>query len=409
MPLEAMLEQLPPITGIRWFNLVALIITPAFVIYGTFIGVPCNPKTAMFSVFYFMFTMIDVSGYHRLWSHRSYNASLPLRLFLILGGSSAVQGSCHWWARSHRLHHRYTDTNFDPYNSKRGLFWTHVGWIIFRTSTSPSTVDVSDLRNSKLVMWQHRYYFILALILGVILPSAVPGLFWDDWMGGFTYAAMMRLTVAHHSVFSVNSIAHWLGETPYDDRHTPRDHLLTAIVTLGEGYHNFHHQFPMDYRNAFRWYQFDPTKWFIALCSSFGLASNLRVFPSNEVEKSALIMKLRGLKGLQDSLEWPKKQEELPVVTWETFQKESNERNLILVSGFIHDVTGFLTSHPGGAKVLEKARGKDSTSAFFGGIYPHSNAAHNLLAMKRVGILNGGVEVVSEEHISPSERLRIIK
>ena len=87
---------------------------------------------------------------------------------------------------------------------------------------------------------------------------------------------------------------------------------------MGEGYHNFHHQFPMDYRNAFLWYQYDPTKWFIALCGWLRLATNLRVFPSNEIEKGALSMKLKFLKELQDALEWPVAPEKLPVVSWET-------------------------------------------------------------------------------------------
>jgi stearoyl-CoA desaturase (delta-9 desaturase) len=68
-----------------------------------------------------------------------------------------------------------------------------------------------------------------------------------------------------------------LGETPFDDKHTPRDHFTTALVTIGEGYHNFHHQFPMDYRNAIKWYQYDPTKWFIWACQQLGLASHLKV------------------------------------------------------------------------------------------------------------------------------------
>jgi stearoyl-CoA desaturase (delta-9 desaturase) len=79
------------------------------------------------------------------------------------------------------------------------------------------------------------------------------------------------------STFCVNSLAHWLGDTPFDDKHTPRDHLVTALVTIGEGYHNFHHQFPMDYRNAIKWYQYDPTKWFIWVCQQLGLASHLKV------------------------------------------------------------------------------------------------------------------------------------
>lgn len=122
------------------------------------------------------------------------------------------------------------------------------------------------------------------------------------------------------STFCINSVAHWIGTTPYDDVQTPRDHFLSALLTMGEGYHNFHHQFPMDYRNAYLWYQYDPTKWFIALCGKIGLASHLRVFPSNEIAKCQLAMKLKDLKQLQDSIEWPTSVDKLPVVTWETCQ-----------------------------------------------------------------------------------------
>lgn len=307
----------------------------------------------------------------------------------------------------HRSHHRYVDTDRDPYNSKRGLLWTHLGWMLFKTDHRAGSADSSDLRNNWLVMWQHRWYFLLSLVWGFMIPTVIPGYFWGDWKGGVCFSGALRMTMAHHSVFCVNSIAHWLGDAPYDDRHTPRDHLVTAILTLGEGYHNFHHQFPMDYRNAYLWYQFDPTKWFIKACSLLGLANHLKVFPSNEVEKSAFTMKLKDLKSIQDSIKWPCSIDELPVVTWETFQKESRTKNLVLFSGFIHDVTDFVEVHPGGKAILQNACGMDITAAFFGGIYEHSSAAHNLLAMKRVGILNGGVESTMDGHIPPSQILCI--
>ena len=120
------------------------------------------------------------------------------------------------------------------------------------------------------------------------------------------------------STFAVNSLAHWLGESTFDDKHTPRDHLVTAFVTLGEGYHNFHHQFPMDYRNAVKWYQWDPTKWFIAVCNKLGLASHLRVFPEQEIDKGRLTMQLKKLKARQDTLEWPMDSNDLPVINWES-------------------------------------------------------------------------------------------
>lgn len=131
------------------------------------------------------------------------------------------------------------------------------------------------------------------------------------------------------------------------------------------------------------------------------------MFPSNEIEKGALTMKLKALKDVQDSLEWPVPSDELPVVTWETFQAESKSRTLLLVSGFIHDASEFLDNHPGGRALLASNTGKDMTAAFFGGVYSHSHAAHNLLAMMRVGILNGGVEMPLEKVVPPSQLLLI--
>ncbi|KAF8880548.1 hypothetical protein BD779DRAFT_1612729 [Infundibulicybe gibba] len=393
----------PPTTGIRWFNLCILTFTPAVACYGL-VYIPYWKKTIVFAAAYYIFSML---GYHRLWSHRSYNASKALQYFLLFGGTSAVQGSCLWWARAHRSHHRHTDTNLDPYNANRGLLWTHIGWMIFTTNLRSGSADISDLKSDSLIQWQHRWYFCLLIIFGYLLPALIPGIIWNDWMGGLCFSAALRLTVAHHSTFCINSIAHYLGSASYDDELTPRDHLLSAILTMGEGYHNFHHQFPMDYRNAFLWYQYDPTKWFIALCKILGLATHLRVFSENEIKKGALTMKLKQLQQVQESLDWPTPAEKLPIVTWDTFQRESAHQVLILVSGFIHDASLFVDEHPGGREILAKNSGSDMTPSFFGGVYAHSNAAHNLLSMMRVGILDGGVERPIRQSVPPAQRLYV--
>ncbi len=111
---------------------------------------------------------------------------------------------------------------------------------------------------------------------------------------------------------------------------TPRDHFFTALVTVGEGYHNFHHQFPMDYRNAVQWYQFDPTKWFIGTMSKLGLASHLKTFPDNEVKKGRLAMQLQKAHELGQQLEWPKSSAHLPVISWDDFVEESKTRPSLL-------------------------------------------------------------------------------
>jgi stearoyl-CoA desaturase (delta-9 desaturase) len=206
-------------------------------------------------------------------------------------------------------------------------------------------------------------------------------------------------------------LAHYLGDTPFDDKHTPRDHFFTALVTIGEGYHNFHHQFPMDYRNAIKWYQYDPTKWFIVSMQFLGLASHLKAFPENEVAKGQLTMELKRLKEKTDSIEWPASSNDLPVISWSSFQEQAKTRPLVLISGFIHDVSSFMEEHPGGIHLIKKNLGKDGTTAFFGGVYDHSNAAHNLLAMMRVGVLHGGLELESEKEKAtpPSQKLVIVE
>ncbi|KAG8704379.1 listerin E3 ubiquitin protein ligase 1 [Ceratobasidium sp. 395] len=164
----------------------------------------------------------------------------------------------------------------------------------------------------------------------------------------------------------------------------------------------------MDYRNAIRWYQYDPTKWFITVMSWFGLASHLKVFPDNEVQKGQMTMELKRIKTRSEQLQWPKSSNDLPVIGWDEFQSLAKERNLVLISGFIHDISSFIDEHPGGKHLLSKNIGKDATTAFFGGVYDHSNAAHNLLAMMRVGVLHGGLELESEKAVPPSQKLRVV-
>ncbi|KAH9952463.1 delta9-fatty acid desaturase [Russula dissimulans] len=413
-------KPLPPVTWGNWWkelnylSLTILSLSPSIALYGAF-TTKLRWETAIFSVFYYFVTALGITaGYHRLWAHRSYNASKPLQYFLAAAGAGAMEGSIKWWSRGHRAHHRYTDTELDPYNAHRGLLWSHIGWMIVKPRRKPGVADVSDLSKNEVVRWQHRWYVWLIILMGLGLPTVIPGLLWGDWRGGYVYAGAARLVFVHHSTFCVNSLAHSLGDAPFDDKHTPRDHVVTAIVTLGEGYHNFHHQFPSDFRNAIRWYQYDPTKWFIAVCSWLGLASHLKVFSDNEVKKGQLTMQLKRLRETQDGLLWPQESTDLPVISWQSFQEQSQKRPLVLIAGYIHDVSTFIDEHPGGRHLLVKNIGKDASTAFFGGVYDHSNAAHNsgtqLLSMMRVGILHGGApHGLEDKAVPPSQRLRVAR
>ena len=213
-------------------------------------------------------------GYHRLWSHRSYRACLALRYFLACAGAGQFQWSILWWTRHHRAHHRYLDSDQDPYNARRGLLYSHIGWLIGYTPDAWGKVDVSDLEKDPVVVWQQRYYLPIAVVAGILVPATIAHVGWDDWWGGFFYAGGFRLYIYLHFSFLLNSLAHYAGSQPYSTKHTPRDNVLLALVTFGEGYHNFHHAFPADYRTGPHWYVFDPSKWFIWSCTLLGLASN---------------------------------------------------------------------------------------------------------------------------------------
>ncbi len=266
--------------------------------------------------------------------------------------------------------------------------------VLKQDSRKIGRVDITDLNHDPVVNWQHRHYISVAMFMAFIFPCLVAGIGWGDWKGGLIYAGILRLFVVQQATFCVNSLAHWLGDQPFDDRNSPRDHVITALVTLGEGYHNFHHEFPSDYRNAIEWHQYDPTKWSIWLWKQLGLASELKTCRRNEIEKGRLQQLQKKIDQKRSTIDWGIPIEDLPVIDWDDYtSRVADGEALIAVAGVIHDVTSFVKDHPGGKALISSAFGKDATATFNGGVYNHTNAAHNLLSTMRIGVLRGGVEV----------------
>lgn len=404
---------------LEWLRLLFLLVLPVYAL-AQIPHTPLQWPTLLWGVWLYILTGLGITaGYHRLWSHSSYSATLPLRVFLALAATGALQGSIKWWCSRHREHHRYTDTDHDPYNVKNGFWRAHLGWMLWKVPAgSRRRVETGDLRNvsclsshitsrdtegfeDPVVSWQHRHIFPLQIITGILIPVAVPGLLWGDWRGGIVYAFILRMAAVHHATFCVNSLAHLLGDAPFDDRHSPRDHFITAWFTFGEGYHNFHHTFPSDYRNAVKWYQYDPTKWAVSLWSKMGLAYNLKTFPSTHLDKTELQQTRKNLQKKQVAVDERLRQlgtgipiESLPVMDWEIFS-ESNALGeaLIAIAGVVYDISTFAENHPGGRELLLSYAGKDATALFNGGVYLHSRSARNLLPGLQIAVLRGGGEV----------------
>jgi stearoyl-CoA desaturase (Delta-9 desaturase) len=224
-------------------------------------------------------------GYHRYYSHRAFRARGPLQVAFLFFGGAAVQNSVLKWATDHRTHHAKVDTEKDPYNITRGFWWAHIGWILHHSPTDHLPSTHKDLSKDRLVALQDKYYIGLVALASFLGPALI-AMAWGDFLGGFLIAGCLRLVLQWHSTFSINSVAHVLGTRPYSLKNTARDSIITALLTFGEGYHNFHHRFQSDYRNGIRWFHFDPTKWAIWSLSLVGLTGNLKRVSREAIRKA---------------------------------------------------------------------------------------------------------------------------
>jgi len=386
---------------INWVHCGMLVIPPTMAICGA-LTTTLRWQTMLLSVIlYFWAGMGITGGYHRLWSHKSYSATFAVRLFLMIGAATAFEGSCKWWSRNHRAHHRYTDTDKDPYNARRGFLYSHLGWMVVKQkASSVGYADITDLNRDPMILWQHRYYAQLALGVGVALPVLIASLWGDPW-GGLFYACMARIVFVHHATFFVNSLAHSFGDKTFSDHHTAFDSFITAILTLGEGYHNYHHEFPQDYRNGVRFYHYDPTKWFVVFLSWFGLTYNLKWISKEDISKARLQMKQRQLDTEKAQIEYGERFQLLPEMSWEEIKKQCTEKGecLVVIQDIVHDVKNFVHEHPGGRQTLLNYVGTDATSLFNGTTtannngnaaalaHIHSKQARKYLYAMRVGVL----------------------
>lgn len=376
---------------LNWLHVPLLFTTPLIALYGM-ATTPWMWQTVLWSVVYYFCTGLGITaGYHRLWAHRAYKATPLVSWLLMLCGTGAVEGSIRWWCRDHRAHHRYVDTRRDPYAVTNGFFYAHMGWMLVRQDkTKIGRADIHDLNEQAMIRFQHRQYLPLAIIMGFVFPCLVAGLGWGDYRGGFFLAGVARLVFVHHSTFFVNSLAHYWGDQTYTDGHTAKNSVITALLTLGEGYHNFHHEFPSDYRNGIRWYHYDPTKWLIRGLELLGLTYTLQRFPENEIQKGVMQMRQRRLDADAGKLHWAPADETLkPYTRQQVKDAVATGAQLIIIDGYVLDVHHFREEHPGGTLIIANNLGEDVTEAFGGKTYRHSNAAHNLQQTMRVGKIVG--------------------
>lgn len=292
---EDLVAALPPsyplFQRLDWVNTLFLIITPLVVLTWTPLHIYLYGLEWNVIAFFFIYSVITslsiTGGYHRLIAHRAYQVRPWVKMAYLLLGAAAFQGSALKWCSAHRDHHRYVDTEGDPYTIKKGFWHAHIGWVFFKDDPSNPLKFAPDLLKDTWMVWQHKHYLAISTFFGFGLPL-IGGWLMGSPLGGLLYAGFVRAVFTQHCTFLINSACHFWGSQPYTKQNTARDNTLMALFTYGEGYHNFHHKFQADYRNGVRWYHWDPTKWLIQLMALFKQATNLRKVSPEDILKARL-------------------------------------------------------------------------------------------------------------------------
>jgi stearoyl-CoA desaturase (Delta-9 desaturase) len=231
-------------------------------------------------------------GYHRLFTHRSFETHWAVQFLLGAFGSMAAEGPLLKWVAFHRRHHQLSDTHEDPHSPHhhgegffgllRGFWFAHLGWI-FKPDPPNMSRYVKDLRQSALLR-QVSLLFPVWVALGLLIPAVLGGLLTGTWTGallGLVWGGLARIFLVHHVTWSVNSVCHLWGRRPFECADHSRNNLLFGILAMGEGWHNNHHAFPTSARHGLRWWQVDASYWFIRALSWLGLAWKVRL-PASE-------------------------------------------------------------------------------------------------------------------------------
>ncbi|WP_227254708.1 acyl-CoA desaturase [Frigoriglobus tundricola] len=242
----------------------------------------------------YLLTMSGVTiGFHRLFTHRSFQTFKPIQVVLGALGSMSFQGPLLDWVGRHRLHHQHSDHEGDPHSPYphgpglwglfRGFWHSHIGWAF---APMPDGLDryAGDLRRDKLILWVSNLFPLWAF-LGVFIPAAIGYAFggWTGALTGFLWGGLVRILLGHHATWCVNSVCHLWGKKPYNANDESRNNLFVGIIALGEGWHNNHHAFPSSARHGLRWWQIDWSYIVIRLMVLCGLAWKVRLPTPHEL------------------------------------------------------------------------------------------------------------------------------
>lgn len=253
---------------LNWTTTIAMTLFHIGAVAALFVFSWQNLAVAVF--LYWVATGLGISlGYHRLHTHRSYKAPRLLEYFFAICGCLTLEGGPITWVATHRIHHQKSDHDGDPHSPRDGMWWAHVGWILFGESLDRLTGVVCkyapDLGKDRFYVWLNKYFWAPLVVLGAAL-LAIGG--WPMFLWGIC----VRVVFGLHATWLVNSATHMWGRRRFATRDDSRNNWWVALLTFGEGWHNNHHAHPTSARHGLAWYEFDPSWITLKILRRLGVA-----------------------------------------------------------------------------------------------------------------------------------------
>ncbi len=222
-------------------------------------------------------------AYHRYFSHRSYKTSRAFQFILaFIGGASAQKGAL-WWAAHHRHHHKHSDTEEDLHSAKlEGFYWSHVGWVLSTEYEEYDDKSVQDLTKYPELVFLDKYHWIPPVSTAVLCYLI------GGWIG-LVWGFFISTVVLYHTTFAINSLCHMFGNRRYETGEHSKNSLWLAFLTLGEGWHNNHHHYPVSCRQGFFWWEIDITYYVLKTLSFFHIVWDLKAPPARLYKPESMI------------------------------------------------------------------------------------------------------------------------
>lgn len=232
--------------------------------------------------------------YHRYFCHRAYQTSRATQFLFAIFGLTAMQRGPLWWAAVHRHHHAHSDDEHDIHSpGVKGFLWAHIGWLTSSKNFPTDYRRVKDLAKFPELVFLNRFdvigpalLLVLLYALGASLEAFAPGL-GTSGMQLVVWGFFISTTVLFHATCFVNSLAHCFGNKRFDNDDDSRNSFLLAIITLGEGWHNNHHQYQASARQGFYWWEIDVSYYIIRLMGLLGIVWNIKSVPVAVYDKAA--------------------------------------------------------------------------------------------------------------------------